>query len=416
MLRSFTTIRDDPLKFLATQWKTHGDVVQFPVPGPTTLLLSDPAVVHDVLVRHNHATSKRTLQYDNLSLLTGSGLLTADDPPWRTRRRAAQPAFHPQTLGGVDRAVDAAITTVVDRWHRNPAGSVVDVESAMMEISLQVVARQLFGSDWRAQAGAITHATIVALDEVVRRARNPLAFPLVLPTRANLRLRHARAQLDAAVSALIAQGVELDDSSLVSHLVGALRRPDGSIDSVAVRDELVTFLIAGHETVASALTWALVELVNSPEIYQRVRIDGADYAELVVAETLRKYPPAWVITRRTTADIRCATLTIPAGALLMMSPWIVHRHPDFWPEPELFRPDRFQGADSGRVPAYLPFGLGSRMCIGRDFALRESSGVLHQLLSRVDFPARQPVDSRALASVTLRPRSGLKLAVRIRER
>ena len=414
MIRSFKAIREDPLRFLSGQWIAYGDVVQFPVPGPTTLLLSDPNVVQDVLVRQNHSTSKRTIQYDNLSLLTGSGLLTADDPPWRARRRAAQPAFHPGTLVGVDRAVEAAVSAVVDRWRRNPAGSVVDVESAMMEISLQVVAKQLFGSDWRAQAGDITRATIVALDEVVRRARNPLAFPLILPTRSNVRLRRARAKLDAAVAALVADNGSLDDTSLVSHLVGALRRSDGSVDGVAVRDELVTFLIAGHETVASALTWALVELVNAPEICQAVRGEGEGYAELVVAETLRKYPPAWVITRRAVAETSCGSLTVPSGGLLLMSPWIVHRHPDFWPEPEVFRPDRFRGLDLARVPAYLPFGLGSRLCIGRDFALRECRSVLHRLLASVDFSAPRPVDTRALASVTLRPRSGLKLAVRIR--
>lgn len=436
MLGAFGMIRRDPAAFLEQMWREYGDVVQFPIPRPAVYLLSSPTDVKSVLVDAVSTQSKRTLQYDNLAILTGDGLLTADDPPWRQHRRVIQPAFHSSELDDVCANTARATSTFLDRWGALADGATVDVDEAMMEISLQVVATSLFGSDWQEAAGGLTKATIVALDEVVARARNPLAPPLWVPTARNRRLQRAKAALDSAVDALIANydfrsdGAEApgDSRTFLDLLMSGLRSHDGSLDRQAVRDELVTFLVAGHETVASALSWAWYLLAEHPHIADDVRaeVDAltpghewnmATVASLpltraVVDETLRLYPPAWVLTRTSTIEHKFAGSSLPVGSLLIMSPWILGRHPEVWQNPDQFDPQRFIGGNSRNRLGYLPFGTGPRICIGREFALAEAVVVLAMVAAR--FELRRPIGAgpiTALASVTLRPPSGLPMKV-----
>ncbi|MFT6564945.1 MAG: cytochrome P450 [Actinomycetes bacterium] len=455
MVGSFGSIRRNPAAFLEQIWSQFGDVVQFPIPRPAVYLLSSPTDVRSVLVDSVSTQSKRTLQYDNLAILTGDGLLTADDPPWREHRRVVQPAFHTEELDAVCAHTAQATQVFLDRWDQLPVGSAIDIDEAMMEISLQVVASSLFGSDWRQAAGGLTKATITALDEVVARARNPLAPPLWVPTGRNRALRRAKAALDAAVDSLIAnyraepravvspevagpgesatpqKNEESGTPRFLELLVTGMRRPDGSLDRQAVRDELVTFLVAGHETVASALTWAWYLLAENPNVaadlhkevaalspgtrWNMTTISSLPLTRAVVDETLRLYPPAWVLTRTSTVDRELGGVHVPAGSLLIMSPWILGRHPDAWQDPDRFDPQRFMGATSRNSRnrlGYLPFGTGPRMCIGREFALAEAVVVLAMVSARFDLrrpPPAKPIT--ALASVTLRPPEGLAMQV-----
>lgn len=432
MLTAIRTIRRNPLEFLAQTWRAHGDVAQFPIPRPATYLVSGPQDVRSLLVGSARTQSKRTLQYDNLAAVTGEGLLTANDPPWRERRRVIQPAFHHGELAAVCDHTVAALKPWVSRWDSARSPVVLDLDEAMMEISLQVVASALFGSDWRSVAAGLTKSTIVALDAVVARARNPLPPPRWLPTPGNRRLNSAVAALDVAVDSILRQRSAagrhgVGDGDLVDLLVAGLRRTDGSVDRQAVRNELVTFLVAGHETVASALTWAWYLLADHPEVAdaladeaQRVFGERApqlpDVADLVLAravvdETLRLYPPAWVITRKLTVDVALTDVVLPAGSLVIMSPWIVQRHPTVWERPDEFVPTRFAGVDARAQVGYLPFGLGPRICIGRDFALTEATLVLALLAQRFRFVRRSRVPITPLASVTLRPPEGLQVRV-----
>ena len=205
MMSSIGPIRRNPLEFLAATWRRHGDVVQFPIPRPATYLISNPADVRSILVGSTKSQSKRTLQYDNLATVTGNGLLTADDPPWREHRRVVQPAFHHSELAGVVAHTAEALNPWLDSWRDSSTAKVMDLDEVMMEVSLQVVASALFGSDWQASASGLTKSTIIALDAVVARARNPLAPPLWLPTPGNRRLKSSIAALDAAVDSVLDQ-------------------------------------------------------------------------------------------------------------------------------------------------------------------------------------------------------------------
>ncbi len=423
MLRSMRRIGTDPLAFLASQWRIHGDVVQFPIPSPPTYLVCHPDDVRKVLVGRARDVGKDTIQYRALSRVTGNGLLTSDNPIWREHRRILQPAFHADTLPQVAEHTARAADVLVNRLRALGDGGVVDIDSEVMTLALEVVGDSLFGHRLGPVADRLAAATLTALEEVVSMARMPLRAPGWIPTPGNRRMAHSLAELDAAVTAILAQRRAQGPSEPPDMLDLLLA---STLSPTEVRDEIVTFLVAGHETVASALTWALVLLSTHPEVADRVAeeaesvlgglgpgeaVDLSRLAELkvcraVVDEAMRLNPPAWLITRSTAADMELGGSHVPAGSLVILSPWIVHRHESVWSEPETFDPQRFLPPAAGSTPgtrtAYIPFGAGPRMCIGRDFAYAEAVLSLAMICRAVQLqPSGPPV--RPLPLVTIRP-------------
>jgi cytochrome P450 len=430
MLRAFGAIRRDPLAFLDRVRAEHGDVVQFPIPVPPTYLVNDPAAVRRVLQGNHQAYGKRTRQYTSLSLVTGEGLLTADTEVWRERRRLVQPAFHHSTIEAVGGQVARAAGALAGRWSALPPGSVVDVDAAMMVATLEVVGAALFGADLTADADVLTAATVSALDLVVARARAPWTPPLAVPTPGNLAMRAALRRLDGAVDRMVAdrrrQGGP-ERSGRPADMLDLLLA-GGVLDDRAVRDEVVTFVVAGHETVASALTWAWHLLSQAPDVDAALAAEAAavlgdrpvavadlprlPLARQVVDETLRLFPPAWLITRKARQPDVLAGHEIPAGALVIVSPWLVHRHHSAWADPERFDPARFAGPlDPVRRGAYLPFGAGPRMCIGKDFALVEATLLLASLSREFALRPAPGGHVRPVPLVTVRPEGGLPMVV-----
>jgi cytochrome P450 len=441
MLRAFGLIRRDPLRFLDQVRERYGDVVQLPIPVPATYVVTDPEAVRRVLVTNARNYGKRTLQYTSLSLVTGEGLLTADTEAWRPQRRAVQPAFHHESLELVADHVEEATARLLDRWRSEGAETVdlvVDMDEAMMHLALEVVGSSLFGSDLSEDADRLATATLRALDVVVKKARTPLPAPERIPTPTNITLRRAVRALDDAVEAMLvdraahprAEGEPARD--MLDLLLDAY--DDGSaIGRAQLRDQIVTFIVAGHETVASALTWAWHLLAGDPESMSRLRAEAealggpprfADLPRLpftaaVVDEVLRLYPPAWLITRRSLGPDELAGVEIPGDALVIISPWLVHRHASVWTDPERFDPTRFldeagqRRRDVVAGPGYLPFGAGPRLCIGRDMALLEAVLVLAALVGTIDVaPVGAP--PTAVPLVTIRPDHGLPMRVRLR--
>ena len=203
MLRAFSAIRRNPLEYLMTVWRRYGDVVQFPIPSPPSYLVNDPDGVRRVLVANGRNYGKSTIQYRSLSLVTGEGLLVADTEAWRRQRPLVQPAFHHETLEHLVAHVDVAVQRVMGEWDRLPAGTVVDVDAAMMHAALEVVGHALFGTDLSADAARLASATLSALDVVVARARVPITPPSWVPTPANLTLRRSVRELAGAVGRML---------------------------------------------------------------------------------------------------------------------------------------------------------------------------------------------------------------------
>lgn len=430
MLRAFGAIRRNPLEYLMSAWHDYGDVVQFPIPRPPSYLVNDPEGVRRVLVANARNYGKSTIQYRSLSLVTGEGLLVADTDLWRRQRPLVQPAFHHETLEGIVAHVGVATSRMFDEWERLPSGSVIDIDSAMMTAALEVVGHALFGTDLSADADRLAQATLAALDVVVARARVPVSPPAWVPTPGNLRLQSAVRELDGAVTRMMTEraGRVSDEPSDMLDLLLAARDDTGAgLSREEVRDQIVTFIVAGHETVASALTWAWALLAENPAVQEELQQEAdavlagraptfADYQRLpfaraVMDETLRLYPPAWLITRRSLGTDVLGGRDIPEGAILILSPWLLHRHPDVWSDAETFDPYRFFNGSADRT-SFIPYGAGPRQCIGRDFAYVEGVLMLASIAGRFAMAfaagARRPA---AEPLVTVRPVGGVHLQV-----
>lgn len=427
MARGFRSIRRDPLSFLTAAAQRYGDLVAFPVPGPPVLLVNDPGLARQVLQTSARTWGKQTVQYAALARVTGPGLLASAEPNWIEHRRIAAPAFHHQRLAAISDQVAAAARDAVDaRLSGVPTdGRTTDAASLVHGVGLDAVGRALFSADLSDQATRLLAATSDAAGLIVRLGRSVLPGARWAPTRTNARLLATRRRLDAVAAQIIAvrrAGPPADDGTRGADLLGLLL--DSGLPDDQIRDELVTMVVAGHETVAAALSWTLMLLAEHPQAQERARAELTDrgakvsmvapretlpWTRAVIDEALRLYPPAWVISRRSTAAERLGDLDLPAGTLAIISPWTMHRRPQQWADPSAFTPERFLDRASPRS-GYLPFGQGPRLCIGREFALGEMVLVLHEILRRfrVELPAgwtRPP----AQTLVAVHPRGGMPL-------
>ena len=439
MLRAFGLIRADPLQYLVDTAAQFGPVSQFPIPRPPSYLAADAASARRVLVTNARSYGKRTLQYSALSLVTGEGLLTSDGDTWRRQRRLVQPAFHHEAIAAVGAHVADALARLDRRWRQLPVrGAIVDIDDVLMRATLEIVGSSLFGTDLAGDAHRLTTATLAALDVVVARARVPLTPPAWIPTPGNRTLRSAVHTLDDAVAGMLAQRAGEPIGSRQPDMLDLLLAPDAEGDRLSVteiRDQVVTFIVAGHETVASALTWAMW-LLSGDEIAQErvaaevetvigdrpITIEDAarlPFTRAVLDETMRLYPPAWLVTRRAEAADELDGREIPTGSLVILSPYLVHRDPQVWADPDRFDPSRFLDSTTrggGAAANYWPFGAGPRLCIGREFALAEGVLLLAGITRRVRV-SREPGlrAPRAIPLVTIRPDAGMPLVVTRRD-
>jgi cytochrome P450 len=427
VLGQLLAFRRDPLAFLSGIARDYpGDVLRFR-PGPRDVyLLKHPDLVKDVLVTRQHDFSKsRGLEWAKLFL--GEGLLTSEGELHTRQRRLAQPAFHRQRIGAY--AHDMVRRTVLarDRWSQ---GQVLEVDGEMMRLTLAVVSSSLFGTDV-AEAADDVREDLATIIDLFPRFSLPL-FGLIqkLPLPSNARFDRAVARLDALVYRLIAERRKDtgDRGDLLSLLLRARDEEDGAgMTDRQLRDEVLTLLLAGHETTANALTWTWYLLSQNPAVEARWHeelgrvlggraataedVPALPYTERVLAESMRLFPPAWGLGRRALRDLTLGGFVIRKGAILALSPYIVHRDERFWPDPLRFDPDRFTAEAKAARPrfAYFPFGAGARSCIGEPFAWMEGVLLLATIGQRwkLRLLPGHPVETRAL--MTLRPRHGMRM-------
>jgi cytochrome P450 len=439
-LEQLKTLRQGPHEFLLALTREYGHAVRYPV-GPFRFhLFTDPDAVQHVLVGNHGNYAKDTFQYRLLSRITGDGLLTMDGPEWLARRRLAQPSFHRARVSEFAPTFTRYAGELVERWEEPcRTGTPIDVAGAMMHVALQAVVKTLFGAEVGDRAGPLWRAALDVLHHIMFQARTLGIVPPWLPTSGNRRFRRALAVLDEAIYGTIhdrrREGAAASSTrtDLLQRLIDAESEEGGlALTDRQLRDEMMTLLIAGHETVASALTWTWHLLAITPDadtaLYTEVRDVVGDrvpvgddlprlvYTRAAFEEAMRLYPPAWVITRRALVDDEIQGHSVPRGALVVLSPYVTQRHPDSWERPERFEPARFlPGADSDRHRyAYFPFGGGPHLCIGNHFALVEATLMIATIARRYRL---EPVPGHGVEvdpGVTLQPKGGLPMLVRRR--
>ncbi|HEX5273120.1 MAG TPA: cytochrome P450, partial [Gemmataceae bacterium] len=429
-------VRADPLAFYGDVRRRHGPYVRIrAVPGVWFYLVTHPDGVEHVLQKNSKNYRKPDVLIKPVRLLMGNGLFSSEGAFWLRQRRLMQPAFHRQQLAALVPHVAAAVAALVEEWERREPGAVLDVVPDLMRLSLRVAGTTLFSHDISAEADTIGRAFRVMFAAVSRRMNSRLTLPPWVPTAGNRATRHAKELLDRVVLEVIEgrrrHGPGTGD--LLDLLLAARDDESGTgMTDQQLRDEVLTLLTAGHDTVGAALAWSWHLLGQHPEAQEALadeargrlggRVPNADdlphlpLARAVFEEALRLYPPAPGVIRQTIGEDAIDGRPVPPKAVVIPFAYETHRDPDFWDEPDRFKPERFlPGAGAGRPKfAYVPFGGGPRVCIGNTFALTEGPLVLAALAQRFrleSVPGHVVVPD---ATFTLRPKNGVMMALRRR--
>jgi cytochrome P450 len=424
-LAALRAFRRDPIALLE-RLATLGDVVRVRIPRGEAYLVNDPELVHEVFVAESGAFRKGPT-IEAATLLLGESLLTSEGDAHLRRRRMIQPWFRHDRVGAYAETMVRRAERVSGRWRD---GVPFDVRDEMATITLGVVGEALFGTDMEGERGArVTRAMTQALSMFDRVYSPGFRLLVRLPTPSMRRFRRIERELDAVIVSMIAERRSAPgDDDVVSRLLA--EGEDGTrLTDRQVRDEALTLVLAGHETTANALAWTWWLLAQHPDAERALHaeldaLDGrapaaADLPDLaftraVLSESIRLRPPAWAIGRRAMRAHVVGDVAIPAGAVVVVSPWLLHHDPRWWRDASAFRPERWLRAPDHPRSAFVPFGGGPRMCIGESFARLEGTLVLATIAARwrLRLAPGPPVVPQAV--VTLRPRHGIAMAPELR--
>ena len=429
-LRGFRTFRRDALGFLLHTARTYGDVAWFRV-GPFDIyLLSHPDHVRDVLVAGHHAVTKSRVLQEARRIL-GDGLLTSEGATHKRNRRLLQPVFHHQRIVEYGEVMAGYAARASERWRD---GQELDLHEELMALTLAIVGKTLFGTDVEEADAQRVAGSLRTMFDMYDRFFMPFAEHLErLPLPANRRFWQAKASLDEVIFGLIRdRRADGDRGDLLSMLLaarddGGEQETNGGMSDRQIRDEATTIFLAGHETTSIALTWTFYLLSQSREVEERLHrelgevlddriprpsdLPRLEFTRRVFSESLRLYPPAWTMGRSVAADLPLGGYVIPAGATALLSQYVIHHDPRWYPDPCRFDPDRWEPAAVAARPKYsfFPFGAGPRMCIGEDFAWMEGMLVLATIAREWQFGLLpgQVIDLQP--RITLRPKYGMRM-------
>ncbi|MFL5575926.1 MAG: cytochrome P450 [Gemmatimonadaceae bacterium] len=429
------TFARDPLPFLTRLAREHGDVAHFTLGPQHMVLLNHPDLIRDVFVTH-HRNFRKGRGLERAKRLLGEGLLTSEGDFHLRQRRLAQPAFHRERVAAYGAVMAEYASRAAGRWRD---GECFDVAREMTRLTLAIVGKTLFDADVEGEAPEIGAALTEAF-EAFTLAVLPFGELLErLPLPRTRRFNRARARLDRTIYRIIAErrAAGGDRGDLLSMLLLAqdAEGDGGTMSDAQLRDEAMTLFLAGHETTANALAWSWYLLARHPEVESRlhaevdavlgdVAVPGAEdvarlpYTRMVLAEAMRLYPPAWIVGRRAVGEYRVRDWVLPPRTIVVLSQYVTHRDPRFWPDAERFVPERWTPEAQAARPkfAYFPFGGGPRVCIGEQFAWMEGVLVLATIARRwrLRLAPGQAVSPRPM--ITLRPHDGIRVVAEARAR
>jgi cytochrome P450 len=428
----FFSIRRDRMAFLQNLEREYGEVAHFTLGPYPVYLLNNPEHIRDVLVTNNKLFMKgEGLQ--RAKRLLGEGLLTSEGEFHLRQRRLAQPSFHRQRIAGYAATMVDCATAIGREWRPDESR---DIAREMMRLTLAIAGKTLFGADVEKEADEISQALNVTM-----QAFNRLTLPFSnlierLPLPAVRRFQQAKKRLDATIYRMIEERRRTgeDHGDLLSMLIQARdEEGDGKgMTDEQLRDEVMTIFLAGHETTANALTWTWYLLSQNPEVEAKfhAEVDQAlegriptaqdypqlKYTERILAESMRLYPPAWIIGRKALSDYSVNGYPIKAGSIVLMSQYLVHHNPKYYPDPERFDPERWtpEARDSRPKFSYFPFGGGPRLCIGEQFAWMEGVLVLATLAQKWKLRLVPGQSVKMQPLITLRPKYGMNMILQAR--
>ena len=428
---SLNQFNNDTLAFLL-DIRRYGEVARFQF-GPVTIhAVNDPAVAHEVLVTQANSYIKNKATKRIFAPVVGDGLFTSDGEFWKRQRRLMQPVFHSKRIGDYGQIMATYANELGDAWQD---GETRHIDEDMTHLTMRIIARTLFDADVSSDAAEVSAVVTDALVLMGDGFKNVIPIPDWLPTNHNRRLRRAAARLNLLIQTIIdkrrASGEDRGD--LLSLLLSARDDDNSGMTDKQVRDEALKLFGAGHETTSATMAWVWYLLAEHPEVAAKLhaeldrvlagRLPTMDdlpqltYTEMIIKETMRLYPAAWIISRNASEDVQLGKYTLQDGKAVLINVFGMHRDPRFFPDPDRFDPERFSPERESQIPkyAYIPFGGGPRVCIGNAFALMEARLLLATLAQRFSLSVaagHQVVPERVF---TLRPKYGMVMVVKARE-
>ncbi len=424
--------KKNPLDCMSRWHRECGDIVNFQILTQHFYLLSHPDLVEQAMVEQQDIFVKmyNPKKPKGLQLLMGQGLVTSTGPLWNRQRRLLQPVFQRRNILTWLPEMEKAGTQLIARWRAFEPDAEVDISAEMLHLALEVLTRTMFSTSVLDRVDKIAPALYICLRYAAATILNPLDPPLWVPTRRNRDFKRALATLDTVIYGMI------DDRAAhpgqhhdVLHLLLTGRDPETAAEMSRrqLRDEMITLFVAGHETTANVLTWTLYFLTRHPEAMAKLKAELTDvlnggvpsadqieqlpYTKAVLFEAMRLKPTAPVIIRKVERDTCLQAYRLKAGCLAVVSIYNIHHHPALWENPEAFEPERFLGPKVSKY-SFFPFGIGSRFCIGNQFATVELTLLLAMLAQQFDFALCSSQEPEQDMAVTLRPKGGLFLKVR----
>lgn len=431
-LGSLREFNRDTLKCLY-KYRDFGDLMQFYFGPFPTNVVNHPDLVHDILVTQANKFYKARVTKQVLYPVIGDGLFTSDGEFWKHQRKLVQPVFHTKYIGNYAKIMADYAQDTADRWQD---GSTYEIAHEMTNLTMRIISKTLFDADIEAESDEIGEAVVEVLKVVELRFKQLFPTPAWMPSTANRRMKQAIERLDMLIQQFIDERRKSGDDKgdLLSLLLAAADDDNRKMSDKQVRDEAMTLFGAGHETTATTMTWVWYLLSQHPEVEAKLheeldRVLGgrlptlADlpqltYTEMIIKETQRLYPAAFLLTRQALEDVEVGGHSFKKDAFFLINILGIHHDARFFPDPERFDPERFSPENEKQIPkyAYLPFGGGPRICIGNAFALMEARLLLATIAQRYHLelaPGHQVEPERQF---TLKPKYGLRMVVRERER
>ena len=400
LLRTIKAFNRDPLGNLVPLWKQYGDIIRIPKLTRSLYIISHPDHVDYILQKKNRKFNKNTLGFSNLRRALGRGLIANDGEDWIKKRKIAQPAFNAELFNSYANIMVHSTQEMLDTWDRLDKSQPIDVYEHFKILTIQITCRAFFSKEISKKRTLtliqaltqILHCINVACGQIIAR-------PFFLPTRNNQRYKRAIRTFDEFIYPLINERRQSPQTH--DDLLAMLMHAD--LTDKEMRDEIFTMFVGGHETASNVLSWTLYLLSQHPPIVKKLRAEVAEilkgkppqlsdvkalsYTQMVLKESMRLFPPAWIIERNTIDEEAIDGYVIPKNSLLLIIPYLTHRRDDLWDNPEDFNPERFSPEQEAKRPrsAYYPFVIGPRQCIGKHFAMMELPIILAMILQRYEF-------------------------------
>ena len=428
LAKAFWEFGRTPLQFSLKCAKECEAIVALNIGSTRLYLFNHPSLIEEVL--SNHQNSIKDYAYLALQDVFGNGLLLNHGDSWKYHRRLMQSAFNRDRYAAYAERIVAETNLMLENW-RSPETR--DVHWEMSCLTAKTIVRAMFGVDATETAPEIVRA----VDKIMRQyAHQPETFyllPTWLPTKENRQANRAKQKLKEIVYSIVEQRRRQTEDDVLSTMLNARDEAGNRLSGKELRDEVMTLLLAGYDTTANALTWTLMLLAQNPEVETKLvaevesvlagRSPAIDdlpqlpYTEMVIKESMRLYPPAWILSRELICDCQIGGYDFSRGTVVCFSQWAIHRSARFFPDPERFAPDRWANNLEQRLPrcAYFPFGAGARICLGKAFSMMETTLILAIVVQRFRLTLVSSNPIELLPSFTLRPKHGLKMKIDIRK-